>query len=277
MLLVLVSSRLSAQPDSASDSATVAQPPADWWQRNAASYAEVDRLLWHIEGNYALSLQRGNVEGSAHDGSLKSWLRMGKGTLSLMAGLDYQDLSLADGVSQISTWRYRVGLTADVALTERLAPEAGFFLEHDDAAFIEARQITYLGLRYVPYSDDRFTATVLPAFGYQHEEAILTGEERSFMSPYLEESVTWQVLDRLRFEQSGNILFSLEEPETWRGSLAAGFVFPVVDFLSFSINYEVRYNSNPIPTDDALRQATGGVGSISEDDHDLTAGIRLQY
>ena len=275
--LLLCAPPVLAQQEASGDSTATVEPPTNWWLRNAATYAPIDRLLWHIEGNYALSLQRGNVEGSAHNGSLRSWLRMGKGTLAVVGGLDYQELSLADGVSEISTRRYRAGATWDYALSGKIAPEVGLFIEHDDAAFIETRQIGYVGVRIIPFSNDRVTATLLPAFGYQHEEAILTGEKRSFVSPYVEESISWQVLERLRFEQSGNVLFSLEQPETWRAILTAGFAVPVVDFLSITLNYELRYNNNPIPTDEALRQVTGGVGAISRDDHDLTAGIRLQY
>lgn len=280
-LLLLGSAATTAQEESeVSDSTASSEEvlPTLWWTRNPLSYRlSTPRLLFRVEGNYSFDLQRGNVEGTSHAGSLKLWLRKGDGTLRLDGSADYQKLSLANNLSEVSTRRYLAGATYDYALTESIGPQVGILVEHNDAAFVETRQIGYLGLKVVPVQKDQFTLTLLPAFGYQYEEAILTEENRSFWSPYLEESIAWKALDRLSIEQIATLLFSLEDPSNWRGSLAGGVAVPVTDFLALTVHYELRYNNNPIPTDSALQRASGGVGAISKDDQTLRAGLRLEH
>lgn len=282
VLLVLCSGTdLAAQ----SDTTTTAQPttaPAvnldHWWARNAASFDPMpERWLFHAEADYSFTLQSGNVEGQTHSGQGKIFLRKKRITFSGRSGVQSQKLSLAKGVSEIKQERYRVSPAVDYDFTPALGVQAGFFWEHDDAAFIETREIAYLGLKTVPYSSERLTISVLPAFGYQYEQAILTEEERSFWTPYIEEAITWSPLQQLRIHHEGNFLFSVKDPETYRWRIANALEIPVTSFFSVMFNHEIRYNSNPIPSSEEVQALTGGLGTISRQDNELTAGFRLQY
>src|SRR5690606_40796701 len=58
--------------------------PVDWWKRNPLTYnLEGTGLLFHVEGNYTVELQRGNIRGDTHNESLRTWLREWRGRLML--------------------------------------------------------------------------------------------------------------------------------------------------------------------------------------------------
>lgn len=275
-IIVCGSEALRAQSD------TGAAPPkqdlANWWMRNAASFHPIpERWLFHAEANYSFSLSTGNTEGEMHNGSGRIYLRKNRSTLSVRGGIMKQRLSFARDVVEVSQERYRVAPTLDYDLTPALGLQAGFLWEHDDAAFIESRSISYLGLKTVPYSSRNLMITAMPAFGYQYEQAILTEEERSMWVPYFEETIMWQPVKEFRIHHEANLLFSLEESETYRVRLAHSLEFPITSFFSLMFNHELRYNNNPIPSTEAVRQITGGKGTISLADNELTAGFRLQY
>lgn len=251
---------------------------ADWWMRNAASFDSIpDQWLFRAEADYSFSLQTGNIEGETHNGRGRVFLRKQRSTFSLRAGVQSQKLSLARGVLEVEQEHYRLLPALDYDITPALGLQAGFLWEHDDAAFIETREIGYLGLKAVPYSSRELIISLLPAFGYQYEQAILTNEERSFWTPYLEETIMWQPIDRLRIHHEGNFLLSLEDAETYRWRIANAVEIPVTSFFSVMFNYEMRYNNNPIPSGPVVRRLTNGQGAISRRDNELTAGFRLQY
>lgn len=271
---------VAAQSDTTADAEQTAPAMnlAHWWVRNAASFNPMpEQWLFHAEADYSFTLQSGNTEGQTHSGRGQIFLRKKRTTFSVQGGIQSQKLSLAKGVMEVEQQRYRVSPTVDYDFTPALGAQAGFFWEHDDAAFIETREIAYLGLKTVPYSSRRLTITLLPAFGYQHEQAILTNEERSFWTPYIEETITWSPIEQLRIHHEGNVLFSVKDPETYRWRMANALEIPVTSFFSVMFNHEIRYNSNPIPSSEMVRALTGGQGTISRQDIELTAGFRLQY
>ncbi len=251
---------------------------AGWWMRNAASFDPIpERWLFHAEADYSFTLQSGNIDGETHSGKGRVFLRKGRSTFSVRGGVQSQRLSLAKGVMEIRQERYRVAPALDYDITPALGAQAGFLWEHDDAAFIESRRIGYLGVKVIPYSSDNLVISLLPAFGYQYEQAILTEEERSFWTPYIEESIMWGPIEQLRIHHEGNLLFSAEDPDTYRWRIANSLEIPVTSFLSVMFSHELRYNSNPIPSGPVVRMLTGGQGTIERRDTELTAGFRLQY
>lgn len=277
-LLLLTCSVAYGQEGAKRDTSSVSPVPPYWWTRSPATMDSIPpQFLFHVEGDYAFNMQSGNVEGSAHNGSLGLVLRKQRTSLAINGGIAKQTLSLAKGVSEIATTHYMAEATVDHALSPLLDPQVGGFWEHDDAAFIETRLIGYVGVKMTPVRTEAFTLTILPAFGYQQETAILTEEERSFWSPYLEESITWQPLPQFRLKHTGQGLFSLDDPSTYRWSVTNSLEIPITSYFSVMFNHQFRYNSNPIPSDERVKQLTNGVGSISREDLDMTVGVRVQY
>ena len=250
----------------------------NWWLKSPAQLDTVlSAWLFHVEANYSFNLQSGNIEGITHNGLAQLWLRKGLGTLSIRASVTEQSLSVARGSAEVSSEEYRFAPTINYALTSILNPEVGLYLEENSAAFIDARRIAYAGMRFTPYTSSSTVISVLPAYGYLHETALLTGETQWFWSPYIEENISWEISERVKLHHEANALVSVEDAETFRVRMANTLEFPVASFLSFTVNHEIRYNNNPVPTNAAVSALTDGEGEVFKTDNNLTVGVRVQH
>lgn len=269
-------SSASAQADSGS-ATEQKKTPDKWWLRSAASGDTLPAgWLFHVQANYAFNYQSGNIEGISHSGMAKFWLRKGLVTLALQSSVSTQSLSVARGSTEVTSEEYRVSPTLNYALSSTIVPEVGFYWEQNSAAFIDQRRIGYGGVRFTPFSSGSVSFSVLPAYGYLHEQALLTGEAQWFQAPYIEESLSWQVNDRLALQHEANALVSSSDIETYRVRMANTIEFPITTFLSLTLNHEITYNNNPVPTAAAVSALTNGEGTVYKTDNDLTIGIRLQ-
>ena len=267
---------VAAQSDSGS--APEAENNLDnWWLKSAASWDTVPaQWLFHVQANYSFNYQSGNIEGISHSGLAKLWLRKGLATLALQGSVSTQSLSVARGSAEVTSDEHQISPTLSYALSSTIVPELGFYWEQNSAAFIDQRRIGYVGVRFTPFSSQAVSFSVLPAYGYLHEQALLTGETQWFQAPYIEEDLSWQVNDRLTLHHEANALASSSDIETYRIRMTNTVEFPVTTFLSLTLNHEIRYNNNPIPTASAVSALTDGEGTVYKTDNDLTIGIRLQ-
>jgi len=267
---------LYAQDAAESDSA---KPDlANWWLRNAFSCGPLpEGWLFHAELDYSFNFKTGNVDGVMHQGKTAIYLRKGYVTLGTKGLISTQRLSIASGTASVSTEQYQVAPTLDVAVTRGFGPELGVYWEKNSAAFIEQRSIGYLGLNVNPLGGPALIFSVMPAFGYLHEEALLTGEIQWFWASYLEEKATWKVSDRLTLHHDANALISVEGADDYRLGMSNTLEFPVTSALSLTINHQIRYNNNPVPTQAAIDSLTGGSGKVYKTDNDLMIGVRIQH
>lgn len=266
-----------AQSEPVGDSAQTMEL-SNWWLRNAASFDPVpEQFLFHAEADYTFNFQTGNVDGVTHQGKTSLYLRKGRATLSARGLISTQRLSIARGTASISSEQYVAAPKLDYALTKAFGPELGFYWEQNSASFIDQRTLGYVGVDISPSTGSTVIVSVLPAFGYLHEQALLTGETKWFWAPYFEENVTWKISDRVTLHHEGNVLMSIEESDDYRIGMANTLEFPISSIFSLTLNHVIKYNNSPIPTQAAVSALTGGEGKVYKTDNDLTVGVRIQY
>ncbi len=280
MLFLIGPAPMLAQTDSSNAAIHAAEKGAlkNWWLKNPATQDTLPpQWLFHVEANYSFNFQSGNIAGVQHNGLAKTWLRKGLTTLAAQASVATQKLSVARGTAEVTSEDYRFSPTLNYAISSILNPEVGFFWEQNSASFIDVRRIGYGGVRLTPYTSPSLVVSVLPAFGHLHEQALLTGETQWFWAPYIEENVEWEISERVKLHHEANFLVSAENSETFRARMVNTVELPITSFFSVTLNHEIRYDNNPIPTSAAVSALTNGEGEVYKTNNDLTIGFRLQH
>lgn len=150
----------------------------------------------------------------------------------------------AAGVDELTASLFRAGVRYDRDISEITYAFAGFDSEKNKLADLKWRHSPSVGAGLHLRKTETFTFDVFG--GYSHSrETLYSGPARSFDEGLLGEETTHKFTESTSFRQRLAVFPNLSDSGEYRLVFDAGFLAPLVDRWNLTVNYSVRYQSNP--------------------------------
>jgi putative salt-induced outer membrane protein len=151
-----------------------------------------------------------------------------------------------DGVDDLTASLFRAGVRYDLDFDDLKYGFVGFDSEKDKLADLRWRHSPSVGAGLHLRRTQTFTFDVFA--GYSHAwEYLYSGERRSYNEALLGEETTHKFSESTSFRQRLAVYPNLTDSGEYRAVFDAGFLAPLVDRWNLTLNYSVRYQSNPPP------------------------------
>jgi len=152
----------------------------------------------------------------------------------------------ANGVRELTASLFRAGARYDLDFDDLRYGFVGLDSEKDKLADLEWRHSPSIGAGLHVRRTGTFTFDVFGGYSYNHE-ALYSGGTRSFDEGLLGEETTHKFTEAASFRQRLSVYPNLTESGEYRVVFDAGFLAPLVDRWNLTLNYSLRYQSNPPP------------------------------
>lgn len=148
------------------------------------------------------------------------------------------------GVDELTASLFRAGVRYDLDFDDLKYGFAGFDSEKDKLADLKWRHSPSLGVGLHLRRTQTFTFDVFAGYSYSREE-LYSGTQRSFSEALIGEETTHKFSESTSFRQRLAVYPNLTDSGEYRVVFDAGFLAPLVDRWNLTLNYSVRYQSNP--------------------------------
>lgn len=149
-----------------------------------------------------------------------------------------------NGVDELTASLFRAGVRYDLDFDDLKYGFAGFDSEKDKLADLKWRHSPSVGVGLHVRRTQIFTFDVFAGYSYSRE-ALYSGTKRSFSEALIGEETTHKFTESTSFRQRLAVYPSLTDSGEYRVVFDAGFLAPLVDRWNLTLNYSVRYQSNP--------------------------------
>lgn len=149
-----------------------------------------------------------------------------------------------NGVRELTASLLRASARYDRDFDELKYGFVGYDLEKDKLADLRWRHSPSVGAGLHLRRTQTYTFDVFAGYSY-NREYLYAGERRSFNEGLLGEETTHKFGERSRFRQRLAVYPNLTDSGEYRVVFDAGFLAPLVDRWNLTLNYSVRYQSNP--------------------------------
>lgn len=151
-----------------------------------------------------------------------------------------------DGVSELTASLFRAGTRYDRDFDDLKYGFVGYDAEKNKLADLKWRHSPSVGAGLHLRKADDFTFDVFAGYSYNRETLYL-GENRSFDEGLLGEETTHKLGADTSFRQRLVYYPNLSDSSEYRLVFDASFLAPLIDRWNLTVNYSVRYQSNPPP------------------------------
>ena len=149
-----------------------------------------------------------------------------------------------NGVDELTASLFRAGVRYDLDFDDLKYGFAGFDSEKDKLADLKWRHSPSVGVGLHVRRTQIFTFDVFAGYSYSRE-ALYSGTQRSFSEALIGEETTHKFTESTSFRQRLAVYPSLTDSGEYRVVFDAGFLAPLVDRWNLTLNYSVRYQSDP--------------------------------
>jgi putative salt-induced outer membrane protein YdiY len=149
-----------------------------------------------------------------------------------------------NGVEELTASLFRAGVRYDLDFDDLKYGFVGFDSEKDKLADLKWRHSPSIGAGLHLRRTQTFTFDVFAGYSY-NREYLYVGERRSFNEALLGEETTHKFGESTSFRQRLAFYPNLTDSGEYRMVFDAGFLAPLVDRWNLTLNYSVRYQSNP--------------------------------
>ncbi len=150
----------------------------------------------------------------------------------------------ANGVDELTASLFRAGVRYDLDFDDLKYGFAGFDSEKDKLADLKWRHSPSLGAGLHLRRTQTFTFDVFAGYSYSREE-LYSGTTRSFSEGLIGEETTHKFSESTSFRQRLAVYPNLTDSGEYRVVFDAGFLAPLVERWNLTLNYSVRYQSDP--------------------------------
>jgi putative salt-induced outer membrane protein YdiY len=151
-----------------------------------------------------------------------------------------------DGADELTASLFRAGVRYDLDFDDLKYGFAGFDSEKDKLADLKWRHSPSVGVGLHLRRTQTFTFDVFAGYSYSREE-LYSGTKRSFSEGLIGEETTHKFSESTSFRQRLAVYPNLTDSGEYRVVFDAGFLAPLVDRWNLTLNYSVRYQSDPPP------------------------------
>jgi putative salt-induced outer membrane protein len=148
------------------------------------------------------------------------------------------------GVDELTASEFRTGVRYDRDLSDLHYLFAGFDTEKNKLADLKWRHSPSAGAGLHISKTQTFTFDVFGGYSYTWE-TLYSGPTRSFNEALLGEETTNKLLGSSSFRQRLSVFPNLTDSGEYRLVFDAGLLAPLFDRWNLSVNYSLRYQSNP--------------------------------
>jgi putative salt-induced outer membrane protein len=154
--------------------------------------------------------------------------------------------SETDGVRELTASLFRAGTRYDRDFDDLKYGFVGYDAEKNKLADLKWRHSPSVGAGLHLRKTETFTFDVFAGYSYNHEE-LYSGTTRSFDEGLIGEETTHKLGADTSFRQRLAWYPNLSDAGEYRLIFDAGFLAPLIDRWNLTVNYSVRYQSNPPP------------------------------
>jgi putative salt-induced outer membrane protein YdiY len=151
-----------------------------------------------------------------------------------------------NGVDELTASLFRAGVRYDLDFDDLKYGFAGFDSEKDKLADLKWRHSPSVGVGLHLRRTQTFTFDVFAGYSYSREE-LYSGTKRSFDEGLVGEETTHKFSESTSFRQRLAFYPNLSDSGEYRMVFDAGLLAPLVDRWNLTLNYSVRYQSDPPP------------------------------
>ena len=229
-------------------------PMANWWLKNASTL-DNDDFLYHFELSMNYTKMQGNMVGEIY-GS-KDLVVLRKGNIVNTASLDWNKQNLnykmLNSKIKTETLKFRNYLSYDFA--EMFTVGLGFDFEKDDNVYIDDQRIYYIGGGFsYEYKPMHMSFSLIGGYGMEDriytktmfDQLGMTQNEYSSGGILLNNSLVLPLAPWIIFIEEGTYVKYVEDNMGFRYDLVLGLIIPINQYLSFNINYIIKYKDNDI-------------------------------
>lgn len=149
-----------------------------------------------------------------------------------------------NGVDELTASLFRAGVRYDLDFDDLKYGFAGFDSEKDKLADLKWRHSPSVGVGLHLRRTQTFTLDVFAGYSHSREE-LYSGTKRSFNEGLIGEETTHKFSQSTSFRQRLAVYPNLTDSGEYRVVFDAGFLAPLVERWNLTLNYSVRYQSNP--------------------------------
>lgn len=233
-----------------------------WWKNSAFEYEPMPReILYHLRASYNFSKMTGNTD--AETKSISGLFILRKDVFTNIFNLKIEDNETSQGDSTVKTkdknWRELL----KIDLAESLYTVAGVKWMHSESRYIDS-QYTYFAGVGTDYEFDPMELEVFCAFAREELEYIGSGETKKNNALYVDQSLTWPIMETLSFEESFEITQSIDHSKDYDWNLNLTLWFQIFEPLSLNTTYSISYDNQPYE-------------DVKDTDTSLSAGLTLTF
>ncbi|MGD9951520.1 MAG: YdiY family protein [Burkholderiales bacterium] len=154
--------------------------------------------------------------------------------------------SETNGVEELTASRFLAKTRYDRDFSDLTYGFVGYDLEKDKLADLKWRHSPSIGAGLHLRKTETFTFDVFAGYAHNREE-LYSGEKRGFDEALFGEETTHKLGAEASFRQRFVLYPNLSDSGEYRAVFDAGVLAPLVDRWNLTVNYSVRYQSNPPP------------------------------
>lgn len=148
------------------------------------------------------------------------------------------------GVDELTASLFRAGVRYDLDFDDLKYGFVGFDSEKDKLADLKWRHSPSIGAGLHLRRTQTFTFDVFAGYSHSREQ-LYSGAKRSFNEGLIGEETTHKFSESTSFRQRLAFYPNLTDSGEYRMVFDAGFLAPLVDRWNLTLNYSVRYQSDP--------------------------------